>query len=160
MRGGIGYNHNLHPRVFANVFNDYEYDRFQNLNLRFVLGGGLGFHAVKTERSHLDLLGGADFNHSSFSTPLTQKTAEGYFGDDYSLKLSGATSLVQSFRMFDDVTDGSQYRLNFDTGLSTKIAKWLTWNVSLSDRYLNHPAPGRKTNDFLYTTGLGITFAK
>jgi len=160
VRGGIGYNHNLHPRVFANVFNDYEYDKFQNLNLRFVLGGGLGFHAIKTERSHLDLLGGADFNHSSFSTPLIQKTAEGYFGDDYSLKLGGATSLVQSFRMFDDVSDGSQYRVNFDAGLSTKIAKRLTWNVSLSDRYLNHPAPGRKTNDFLYTTGLGITFAR
>ncbi len=160
VRGGIDYNHNLHPRVFADVFNDYEYDKFQDLNLRFALGGGLGFHAIKTERSHLDLLGGLDFNHSSFSTPLIQKTAEGYYGDDYSLKLKGATSLVQSFRMFDDVTNGGQYRVNFDTGLSTKIAKRLTWNVSLSDRYLNHPAPGRKTNDFLYTTGLGITFAK
>jgi hypothetical protein len=160
VRGGIDYNHNLHPRVFVDVFNDYEYDKFQNLNLRFVLGGGFGFHAVKTERARLDLLGGADFNHSSFSTPLIQKTAEGYFGDDYSLKLSGTTSLVQSFRMFDDVTNGGQYRINFDTGLSTKIGKRLTWNVSLSDRYLNHPAPGRKTNDFLYTTGLGITFAK
>jgi len=160
VRGGIGYDHNLYPRVFADVFNDYEYDKFQDLNLRFVLGGGLGFHAIKTERSHLDLLGGVDFNHSSFSTPLIQKTAEGYFGDDYSLKVSGATSFVQSFRMFDDVTNGSQYRVNLDAGLSTKIAKRLTWNVSLSDRYLNHPAPGRKTNDFLYTTGVGITFAK
>jgi len=42
----------------------------------------------------------------------------------------------------------------------TKISKWLTWNISLSDRYQNYPAQGRKTNDFLYTTGLGITFAK
>ena len=159
-RGGLAYNHNLRPRVFVNVFNDYEYDKFQNLNLRFVLGGGLGYHLVKTERSKLDVLGGADFNRSSFSTPLVQNTAEGYFGDDYSLKLTGATSLVQSFRLFDDVTDGSQYRMNFDTSLSTKLGKRLTWNVSLSDRYVNHPAPGRKTNDFLYSTGVGITFAK
>ena len=61
------------PRLFVNVFNDYEYDKFQNLDLRFVLGGGLGFHAIKNERSRLDLLGGADYNRSSFSTPLTQK---------------------------------------------------------------------------------------
>jgi hypothetical protein len=160
VRGGIGYNHNLHSRVFADVFNDYEYDKFQSLNLRFVIGGGGGVHAVKTERSHLDFLCGADYNHASFSTPLTREIAEGYFGDDYSLKLNGATSLVQSFRMFDDVTNGGQYRVNFDTGLSTKIAKRLTWNISLSDRYLSRPAPGRKTNDFLYTTGLGITFAR
>jgi putative salt-induced outer membrane protein YdiY len=160
VRGGVGYNHNVSPRMFVNVFNDYEYDRFQNLDLRFVLGGGFGVHAVKTERSKLDLLGGAGFNHSKFSTPLTRNSAELYWGDEYALKLTGASSLVQSFRMFNDLTNTGQYRVNFDVGLSTKLAKWLNWNVSLSDRYLNHPAPGRKTNDFLYTTGVGITFAR
>lgn len=160
VRGGIGYDHNLTPRLFANVFNDWEYDKFQNLDLRFVAGGGLGFHAMKTERGQLDLLGGADFNHSSFSTPLTRNSAELFWGDEYSLKLSGATSLVQSFRMFNDLTNTGTYRVNFDVGASTKLSKWLNWNVSLSDRYLNHPAPGRKTNDLLYTTGLGITFTK
>ena len=160
VRGGIGYDHNLTPRLFLNTFNDYEYDKFQNLNLRFVVGAGIGFHAVKTTRSRLDLLGGIDFNHSSFTTPLIQDSAEAYFGDDYSYKLSASTSLTQGFRMFNNVTDTGTYRVNFDVGMSTKISKWLTWNVALSDRYLNHPAPGRKTDDFLYTTGLGITFAK
>lgn len=160
VRGGVAYDHNLRPRLFANVFNDYEYDKFQNLDLRFVLGGGLGFHALKTERSRLDLLGGVDFNHSSFGTPLTRNSAELFWGDDYSLKVSGATSLVQNFRMFNDLTNTGAYRVNFDVGASTKVSKWLNWNLSLSDRYLNHPAPGRKTNDFLYTTGLGITFAR
>jgi putative salt-induced outer membrane protein YdiY len=160
VRGGIAYDHNLARRLFMNVFNDYEYDRFQNLDLRFALGGGLGFHALKSERSRLDLLGGADFNHSSFSTPLTRNSAELFWGDDYSLKLSAATSLVQSFRMFNDLTNTGSYRVNADIGASTRLSKWLTWNVSLSDRYLNRPAPGRKTNDLLYTTGLGITFAR
>jgi putative salt-induced outer membrane protein YdiY len=160
VRGGLGYDHNVSPRLFVNVFNDYEYDRFQNLDLRFVLGGGLGFHAVKTEGSKLDLLAGIDFNHSRFSTPLTRNSAEFFWGDEYSLKLTGATSLVQSFRMFNDLTNTGSYRVNFDVGASTKLSKWLNWNVSLSDRYLNHPAPSRKTNDFLYTTGIGITFAR
>ena len=160
VRGGLGYDHNVSPRLFVNVFNDYEFDKFQNLDLRFVLGGGLGFHAVKTERSRLDLLGGGDFNRSSFNTPLTRKSAEIYWGDEYSLKLGAATSLVQSFRMFNDLTNTGSYRVNFDIGASTKLAKWLNWNVSVSDRYLNRPAPGRKTNDLLYTTGLGITFAR
>lgn len=160
VRGGIGYDHNLSPRIFANVFNDWEYDKFQNLDLRFVIGGGIGLHAMKTDRSRMDLLGGLDYNHSSYSTPLTQSSAEFYFGDDYTLKLTGTTSLVQGFRLFSDLTNTGSYRANFDAGLATKISKTLTWNVSLSDRYLNHPALGRKTNDFLYTTGLGITFAR
>jgi putative salt-induced outer membrane protein len=160
VRGGVAYDHNVSPRLFVNVFNDYEYDRFQNLDLRFVLGGGLGFHAVKTEKSTLDLLAGFDFNHSKFSTPLTRNSAELYWGDEYNLKVSSSTSLIQSFRMFNNLSDTGTYRVNFDIGASTKISKWLTWNVSLSDRYLSNPAPGRKTNDVLYTTGLGITFAR
>lgn len=160
IRGGLGYDHNISPRLFVNVFNDYEYDRFQNLDLRFVAGGGLGVHAYKTERSSLDLLGGADYNRSKFSTPLTRNSAELYWGDEYALKMSGTTSLVQSFRMFNDLSNTGSYRMNFDVGATTKLSKWLLWNVSISDRYLNHPAPGRKSNDLLYTTGLGITFAR
>jgi hypothetical protein len=160
VRGGLGYDHNLRSRLFLNAFNDWEYDKFQNLDLRFVIGGGLGFHAVKNDRSVLDLLGGADFNRSSFSTPLTQNSAEAYWGDGYTYKLNAATSLVQSFRMFNDLANTGAYRMNGDIGFSTKLSRWLNWNLSLSDRYLNHPAPGRKTNDLLYTTGLGITFAR
>ena len=160
VRGGISYGHNVNPRLFVSVFNDDEYDRFQDLDLRFVIGGGVGLHAVKTKRSSLDLLAGADYNHARFSTPLTQVFAEAYWGDEYTLKLSGSTSLTQSCRMFDDLGDTGNYRVNFDIGLGTKIFKWLSWNVSLSDRYLSDPAPGRKTNDFLYTTGIGITFAR
>jgi small nuclear ribonucleoprotein (snRNP)-like protein len=153
VRGGIGYDHNVNPRLFINMFNDYEFDKFQNLDLRFVLGGGFGLHAVKTEKAKLDILGGGDFNRSAFSTPLTQKSAEVYWGDEYRLKVAATTSLVQSFRMFNNLTTTGSYRVNFDIGASTKISKWLNWNVSVSDRYLNHPAAGRKTNDLMYTTG-------
>lgn len=160
VRGGLGYDHNVGPRLFVNTFNDWEYDKFQNLDLRFVLGGGLGFHAVKNERSILDLLGGIDYDHSRFGTPLTRDSAEAYWGDGYTYKLNASTALVQSFRMFNGLTDPGIYRVNFDVGASARLAKWLNWNVSLSDRYLNRPAPGRLTNDLLYTTGLGITFAR
>ena len=160
VRGGIGYDHNITKRLFVNLFNDYEYDKFQNLDLRFVLGGGLGYQVVKSERTRLDLVGGAAYNRSSFNGSPTRNSAELYWGNNYSVKLTGSTSLVQSFRMFNDMTNTGWYRVNFDIGASTKISKWLSWNLSLSDRYLSHPAPGRKTNDFLYSTGLGITFAR
>jgi putative salt-induced outer membrane protein len=160
VRGGIGYSRNADTRLFYSVFNDYEYDRFQNLDLRFVIGGGLGFHAVKNDHSSLDLLAGADYNRSSYSTPLVQNSAELYWGDEYTLKLSSASTLTQSYRMFNSLTESGSYRVNFDLGLGTKILKWLTWNASLSDRYISDPAPGRKSNDFFYTTGIGISFAR
>ena len=160
VRGGMGYDHNAGPRLFVNVFNDYEYDKFQNLDLRFVIGGGFGLHAVKNERSVLNVLGGADYNHSSFSTPLIRNAAEAFWGDEYTFRLTGASRLTQSFRMFNNLSDTGAYRVNLDVGVATKIKKWLSWNLALSDHYLSNPVPGRKSNDWLYTTGLGVTFAR
>ena len=160
VRGGLAYDHNLNPKLFLNTFNDYEYDRFQNLDLRFVLGGGLGYHAFKTDRTILDVLAGADYNHSTFNTPATKQSGEGYFGDDYTRKLGKSASVNQTARMFYDLNNLGAYRVNFDAGTSVRLTRWLNWNVSLSDRYLTPPAFGRKANDILYTTGLGFTFAR
>ena len=54
LRGGWKYNRTLAGRLFMTGFNDYEHDRFQNLSLRFVAGGGLGMNAVKKENVQLD----------------------------------------------------------------------------------------------------------
>ncbi len=39
----------------------------QNLDLRYILGGGIGFHAIKTPNTTLDLLAGINYTHESFS---------------------------------------------------------------------------------------------
>jgi putative salt-induced outer membrane protein len=160
VRGGVGYDHNVSPRMFLNAFNDYEYDKFQNLDLRFVIGGGAGYHLIKTDRSLLDVLIGLDYNHSSYSTPATVQSAEAYFGDDYTRKLGKLASFTQTARMFNDLTHTGNYRLNFDAGTTVQLTKWLNWTVAVSDRYLSTPAVGRKTNDLLYITAVGVTFAR
>lgn len=160
VRGGWGYNHNVSPRLFFNVSNDWQYDKFQNLDLRLVFGGGFGLHAIKNSRSQLDVLGGFDYNHAKFSNLPLQTYGEVFFGDQYNLKINSTTTLVQNARFFEDLSNSNGYRANFDVSSNTKIAKWLTWNVTVSDIYLHIPAPGRKTNDLLYSTGLGITFAR
>ena len=165
VRGGWGYARNLKPRLFANVFNDWEYDRFQNLDLRLVVGAGLGYAAWKGERGRLDLVGGMAGNHEKFDPvrprlPFTRNAAEAYFGNDFTYKLSSRTNIYQNFRQFTNVKMASQYRTNFDIGASTQLTKWLSWNVAFSDRFLNLPAPGRKKNDLLYTTGFGFAFAR
>ena len=163
-RGGAGDSRNLAKRLFFSGFNDWEYDRFQALDLRVTLGGGLGFHAWKGERGRLELPFGLAWSHSAFdpapSPKFTRNAAEAYWGDDLTFKLSNRTSLTQSCRMFNNLSDTGQYRANFDVGASTQIFKGLSWNVSFSDRYLSNPASGRKTNDLLYTTGVGINFAR
>src|SRR5262245_16393972 len=160
VRGGWSYNRNISPKLFVNLFNDYEYDRFQNLDLRFVVGGGLGYIAIKDDRKRLDLLGGAAYNREEFSTPETRNSAEAYWGDDFNYNLSKVTQFQQRFRMFHNVSDPGPYRVNFDLSFVTQLKRWLSWQVSLSDRFLSDPVPGRQRNDVLYTTGLRFKFAR
>ena len=165
VRGGFSYNRDLRPKLFATFFNDYEYDRFQNLDLRAVFGAGLGYHAWKSEKGFLDLVGGVAYNHEKFGPPapalaFSRNSAEIYWGDDLGYKLSKRVSFVQAYRMFNNMTDTGNYRQNFDLGVSASVAKYFTWNAAISDRYLSNPSPGRKKNDLLYSTGLGFTFIK
>jgi hypothetical protein len=165
IRGGWAYNRNLTKRIFWNAFNDYEYDKFQALDLRVVLGSGLGYQVWVAESGRLDVVAGGAWNHERFGPPLpatafTRNSAEAYWGDDFAYKLNTRTALTQSFRMFNNLSNGGEYRINFDIGATTALLKWLTWDISLSDRYLSNPVPGRQSNDFLYSTGFGFTFAR
>jgi putative salt-induced outer membrane protein len=165
VRGGWSYTRNLATRLTWNGFNDYEYDRFQNLDLRYVAGGGLGVIIWKRERSRFDLVGGAAYNHESFSANaerdgFTRDSAEVYTGNEFTFKVSPLTSLYQTSRFFTNLSNTGEYRFNYDMGANTKLTRWLTWNASVSNRYLSNPVVGRLNNDFLYTTGFGATFSR
>lgn len=164
VRGGWGYSRNLTRELLANGFNDYEYDKFQSLDLRVVIGAGLGYQFWNADAGRMALVAGGAWDRQRFS-PATipsfvRRSAEAFWGDDFNYKLNTRTSLVQTFRMFNDLSDTGQYRMNFDVNLVTQLTKWMNWNISLSDRYLSNPALDRKRNDLLYTTGLGFTFTR
>ena len=115
---------------------------------------------LNTEKNRLDLVGGGSYNRERFSTGLVRNSAEAYWGDDWNWKLAGSSSLKQAFRMFNNLSSPGEYRVNFDIGLVTNINKWLGWQITLSDRYLSNPLPGKKRNDVLASTGLRISFER
>jgi putative salt-induced outer membrane protein YdiY len=160
IRGGIGYNKNFSQRLFFNAFNDYEYDRFQNLDLRFVIGGGAGYTAIKTDTTRLDLPLGFAYNRERFSTPLTRDSGEAYWGDEFTYKMNSRVSFRQAFRIFHNLTETGEYRINFDLGSAMALNKWLSWQVTASDRFLSNPVVGRQRNDVLLTTGFRVSFAR
>ena len=171
LKGGWAFNRNLSKRMFLSVFDDYANDKFQNLRFRGVFGGGAGFHAVASDRTKLDLAAGFSLDHESYSEAIapvkpgsspsmTRNSGELYWGDDLSFKVNKASSLTQSFRMFNNVSDSGQYRVNFNLGMATKIAKWLSWQITAGDNYITDPVPGKKTNDLLISSGIRVTFTQ
>ena len=158
IRGGARYDRDISKRLFGFGLTDLEHDKFQQLDLRLVLGGGLGYHARKTERTRLDLFAGGSFNREKFSTGLTRNSAEALFGEELSYKMSERTSLSQRAVLFPNLSDFGKYRFAFDLTGVTKLTRQLGLQATISDRYQSNPLPGVKKNDLLLTTGIRLTF--
>jgi hypothetical protein len=160
LRGGIDYNLNVTPRLFAFGLTDLEFDEFQNLDLRFSPAGGLGYHAWKRDKNYLDLAAGAALNREFFSTGLNRTSGEALLGEELGYVLSTRVTTRQKLTLFPNMTRRGEYRLNFDWSTSTALWKWLAWQFTVSDRLLSNPVPGRQKNDLLFTTGFRLTFAR
>jgi putative salt-induced outer membrane protein len=159
VRGGIRYDLNVSERVFGFGFTNLEYDKFQHLDLRAVIGGGFGDHIVKHENTTFDLFGGAALN-KEFYTTLTRSSGELLVGEEFMHKVSKSTVINERLSFFPNVSQTGEYRMTFTGSAVTAISKWLGFHLTLSDIYVTNPPPGIRKNDALLSTGLRITFAR
>jgi putative salt-induced outer membrane protein YdiY len=157
--GGLRYDHDLRPKIFAFAAADFFSDALQGLNIRSVFGGGGGYHAIKNDNTTLDLLAGLNYTHESY-TGLTRNFAALTLGEELMHKLGKSTVLNESLAFFPDLNDLGEYRGTFAFGTVTKMNKWLGWQNSFSDIYVTNPPLGKKQNDIILTTGLSVTLGQ
>jgi putative salt-induced outer membrane protein YdiY len=186
--GGVRYDRDFAPRLFGFGSGDFFNNSLQNLDLRYILGGGIGFHAIKTPNTTLDLLAGINYTHESFSglteanpapPPATitynhsDSSAALTVGDNFTHKLGKNSMFTQSFLLYPSFSQvniafpGAPpdnvriLRGAFNLGLNTKIHKWLGWQVTFADVFDNHPLasiPPIERNDITLATGLSFSF--
>lgn len=176
-QGGFRYDRNLNSRLFAFGAADYMANALQFLDLRQVYSGGLGFHAIKSDATTLDFLGGVNYTHETYSngtllvpgTPTAPPIYASYgvtnrfvaltLGEELDKKLGKSTALTQTAGFFPDLQKTGEYRFTFAAGTVTKINKWLGWQNQFGDIYVTNPPITAKKNDVVFTTGLNIAFA-
>ena len=173
-QGGIRYDRNLRPRLFAFVGADFMANALQFLDLRQVYTGGFGFHFINSETTLLNFLGGVNYTHETYSNgPLvvgsiprvfasygkTNKFVALTLGEELTHKIGKGTVVTQNTYFYPDLQDTSQYRWTFNVGSVTKISKWLGWQNQFGDIYVTNPPLSAKKNDVIFTTGLNIAFA-
>ncbi len=159
-RGGARYDLNVTKQVFTFGSGALESDEFQKLDLRVVIGGGLGWHAKKTERVTLDLFGGGSLNKEYFAAGLNRTSGEVLAGQEFTYQISKVTSFYEKLVLYPNMSETGQYRINFDATTVTRLKSWLGWQLTFSDRYLSNPVEGAKMNDLLLSTGLRVTFGR
>jgi putative salt-induced outer membrane protein YdiY len=176
IHGGVRDDFNLNATIYAFGFTDFDKDALQHLDVRNVLGGGLGYHVVNTKKTQFDVFGGLSFDQEYFASyttanpappPVlslqpsqTRHSAEIVAGESLSTKLGPRTTLSEQLSFFPNLSSVGDYRITLDANASTKLKAWLAWQVTISDRYISDPPLGLKGNDFLLSTGLRLTFGK
>ena len=162
-QGGARYDRDITGRLFGFVNTDFATDALQDLNLRYVFGGGLGVHLIKRDATTLDILGGANYTHEDYTQPapaphLIHSFSAAQVGDEFLHKIGKSTVITQRAFFFPDLESSGEYRATFDLGTVTKFNKWLGWQNSFGDVYVTNPPTGKKKNDLVFTTGLNISF--
>ena len=158
-RGGARFDHDFISRFFLFANTDFMSDGLQDLDLRSVVGGGIGYHLINRDKATLKLLGGANFTRENY-VEIQRNLAAGQLGEEFILKLGKSTALLQNLAFFPDLTEsGGNYRSSFSLGTITKIAKWLGWQNNFSNTYVTNPPAGKKQNELVFTSGLHLAFS-
>jgi len=172
-QGGIRYDRDITKRLFVFVAADYMANVLQFLDLRQVYGGGLGVHVIKNDNTTLDVLGGLNYTHETYSNGnliaagpppvydsygVTNRFLAATIGDEWDQKLGKSTTFTQTLGFFPDLQQTGEYRFTFNFGTVTKVNKWLGWQNQFGDIYVTNPPASAKKNDVVFTTGLNISF--
>jgi putative salt-induced outer membrane protein YdiY len=159
-RFGGRYESNLNEKNFAFASVDTEYNRAQRLSPRLVLGGGMGRHVVKNERTKLDLFGGMSSNHEFFSNGSRRQLTEALFREELTHRLNKQTSVTQKFALYPNLTKPGEYRANIEVSTTIALTKHFSWHVNFGNRHNSNPLPNTQPNDLLLTTGIRATFGR
>lgn len=175
VQGGLRYERNVTPRLFAFGAGDFMSNALQFLDLRGVYTGGFGYHAIKSASTTLDFLGGVNYTHETYSNgpevlpPTTPPVFVSYgvthrfvaltLGEELGYKLGKNTVIAQDLDFYPNLQQTGEYRVTFNLGTVTKINKRLGWQNQFGDIYVSNPPNGAKKNDILLTTGLNISFS-
>lgn len=162
--GEARYDRNITKKLFGFGSGDFMHDALEDLTLRQIYTGGIGWHTIDNPNTTLDILAGVNYTREDYSggkaVASVGRNLPGLtFGEALMHKLGSKSVFTENFLFYPDLSDISQYRFILNASLVTKLNTWLGWQTSVSDIYVtNPPIAGTKSNDVILSTGLNITF--
>jgi putative salt-induced outer membrane protein YdiY len=160
VRSGTRYDHNLKKAVFLFGSGNWEYDRFQQLDLRNVLGSGMGWHAITRKTFRMDVLTGGNYNRESFRTGLRKNYVEAVTDQEANYHPNDHLALRGHLMLVPNLTQPGHYRALVEGTAVTSLTKYVGWQITFTDRYTSLHLAGVKANDMVVTTGLHFAFSK
>jgi hypothetical protein len=154
----LKYDYFLTEKFFINTSNMLEHDRFQNLQLRTTLGGGVGYQFLNTGDISLSSTIGLAYVDEDYTTVPRTETPSSHWGYRFEATLWSRCKLFQRFDGYYDLRYGNGLRIIMDQGLRIPVFKTLYVSLEYDYRLNTQPAPGRTEVDDAYIFGVGFEF--
>jgi putative salt-induced outer membrane protein YdiY len=151
----------LSSRVFVFGQVDYLRDEFKHILFLWAPVGGLGFKLANTDRTKFDVSGGAGGFFERNPGRSTSKSGSVNAGQTFQQKISGTSTLNQTWSTIWKTSDFADSLTNFSVGLTTSIASKIELKFEFLDSYKNKPTDATiKKNDTAFVTSFVVKFSQ
>jgi putative salt-induced outer membrane protein YdiY len=157
--GGAYYEYLLTERWFAYGRQTFEYDEFEELDLRSITTVGTGYYVIKEDWHELKPRAGISYQHESFFDDTQRDNLQLEIGLDYRLDIAPWLQFTHAgayYPTFDGLDD---YRLEFDTAFLIPLASSDMWRLKfgMKNEYNSMPRPGVDRLDNTYYANILVT---
>jgi len=151
------YERQLSKHTYGLGYADWATDPIADIDYRVTAIASPGWHLIRTDRSILNLEAGAGY--------LDQRKGEVQEGFAAARLAAWAERIVNAHVLawcaaeyIPKFADTSVFFVNSEAGVASMLARNLSLNVTMADRYDNAPAPDTKNNDLCLTVSVNLCF--
>jgi putative salt-induced outer membrane protein YdiY len=158
-RAYTSYDKFLNEKDFVYVQGSLEMDKFKDINLRSVIGGGYGYQVYETENTRLSVKGGLDLVSLDHYVAASEQFAALGWHIDFNHKLeTWPLEVFHSQNGYRGFNSEGDILLKTRTGLRIPIKGGLSATAQVNQSWESNPAPGRKNSDTQIMFGLGYAY--
>ena len=147
------------PKMFLYAKGSLERDRFKDIDLRSVIGGGYGYQWIENDTTKLAARGGLDYvNIDHYDADYEQFAAFGWNVDFTHRLLFVPVELFHNQDGYRGLNSEGSIVLKTRTGVRVPLSYGFNATAQLNVDWESEPAPGREKTDKTVLLGLGYEF--
>lgn len=132
--GGLNLEVDLNERLFTFGRLELENDKFESLDLRATVSGGLGYFVIKEMEHEYKVRAGGGFVHESFTSGDEENSALAELGWDYLKRLTEWLRFTDNLTVYVPVDDVDDWRGVLENALEVPLNSEETWMLRIGMR--------------------------
>jgi putative salt-induced outer membrane protein YdiY len=156
--GALQYDYFFTKKHYAYLAAELFHDTFKDLNLRTIVGPGVGYQVWEEPDKALSLEAGISFFNLDLKDQEDQSWLTARLAANCRYKLTKSLVFTDRLVLYPSLEDANDFVLRNEAALLTAVGA--DWSLKLADvlEYVNNPAEGRKSTDSTLTVGLQYAF--